>query len=57
MPGNPTAGYGSFALRQNGVFALEAQGARTDRVLEPTLPSVYTALYDGRRLFGQKDAF
>lgn len=49
--------YTSFALRQNWVFALEAQGARTERALEAALPTVYTAVYDGRLLFGQKYAF
>lgn len=49
--------YASFALRQNWVFALEAQGARTERTLEAAQPTVYTAVYDGRLLFGQKYAF
>lgn len=49
--------YTSFALRQSWVFALEAQGARTERALEAALPTVYTAVYDGRLLFGQKYAF
>jgi hypothetical protein len=49
--------YASFALRQNWTFALEAQGARTERALVAAPPSVYSAVYDGRLLFGQKYAF
>ena len=49
--------YASFALRPTWVFAFEAQGARTARALDGTMPNVYTALYDGRLLFGQKYSF
>lgn len=49
--------YASFALRPGWVFALEAQGARTARALEATMPSQHTAVYDGRLLFGQQYSF
>lgn len=49
--------YASFALRQHWIFALEAQGARTERTLTAALPTSYSAVYDGRLLFGQKYAF
>lgn len=49
--------YASFALRPNWVFAFEAQGARTTRAFDSTTPDVYTPVYDGRLLFGQKYSF
>lgn len=49
--------YASFALRPNWVFALEAQGARTVRAIDAAAPDVYTPLYDGRLLFGQRYSF
>lgn len=49
--------YASFALRPSWVFAFEAQGARTERTTDPATPNMYTALYDGRLLFGQRYSF